>query len=92
MRASIPRAQRRGALYPALRALLRALEAAFGAGDVPRAEPDLREELLSACEAALCALRQDPAAPGGAPRRLALDLAAFLYQARALWPGLFPAL
>lgn len=89
VRASIPRAQRRGALYPALRALLRALEAAFGAGDVPRAEPDLREELLSACEAALCALRQDPAAPGGAPRRLALDLAAFLYQAAHFGPDYF---
>lgn len=89
VRASIPRAQRRGALYPALRALLRALEEAFGAGDVPRAEPDLREELLSACEAALCALRQDPAAPGGAPRRLALDLAAFLYQAAHFGPDYF---
>lgn len=89
VRASIPRAQRRGALYPALKALLRALEEAFGAGDVPRAEPDLREELLSACEAALCALRQDPAAPGGAPRRLALDLAAFLYQAAHFGPDYF---
>ena len=89
VRASIPRAQRRGALYPALKALLRALEEAFGAGDVPRVEPDLREELLSACEAALCALRQDPAAPGNAPRRLALDLAAFLYQAAHFGPDYF---
>ncbi|MGI5883379.1 MAG: ATP-dependent DNA helicase [Candidatus Spyradocola sp.] len=86
VRASIPRGQRRGTLYPALKALLGALGASFCAGDVPRAEAAPQEAILAACEEALCALRQDPVAEGAAANRLALDLAAFLYQAAHAGP------
>lgn len=81
VRKSIPRSRRKEPLYPALRALQKALEEAAMQGEIPRAEKELRQDLVSLCEEALCALRVSDAANPAAASRLSLDLAGFVYHA-----------
>ena len=82
-RKSIAKAHRKQPLYLALRTLIKNINALAEEGDVPRAQRELPEELIFACEDALAAVK---GADFGVlttevASQLLLDLTSFLYHA-----------
>ncbi len=81
IRRLVPKERRKGsAAYRILSETKKRMVALVQESDLPRAEKELKDELLSLCEGALCALRENADIPFEASGELSLDLASFLYH------------